>query len=291
MVSIIIINYNTFQLTVDCIRSVIEKTTCVYEIILVDNASTERDPQEFKKLFPSINLVVNSVNYGFAKGNNTGIAVATGDYILLLNSDTLLINDAIDKAYNKIKSDDSIGALTAQLISVDGSLQQASFEFMPLHKLLACSFKLHKISPYFKAEVPDLNTEHFTKGIWGTFFLFPKKILGLFPDKKLTETFFMYAEDAEWSYYLIKEGFNLLYYPEAKVLHYGGGSAVTNERNKWINGVANEYTLVRIMHGKLYTTSYFLIKALFYLSCFDAKLLPDAKHFVILALKNLRDNK
>src|ERR1700722_7652798 len=96
MVSIIIINYNTFELTKNCIESVRFKTTIPYEIILVDNNSTERPADEFKNLFPDIKLVKSKVNCGFSKGNNLGIEVAQGDYILLLNSDTILLNNAID---------------------------------------------------------------------------------------------------------------------------------------------------------------------------------------------------
>src|SRR5437763_942905 len=91
MLSIIIINYNTFELTCNCIESVIQYTTTIpYEIILVDNASTECDAELFKKRFPQIKLVKNPENNGFAKGNNLGIKHAEGDAILLLNSDTYL---------------------------------------------------------------------------------------------------------------------------------------------------------------------------------------------------------
>ena len=95
-VSVIIINYNTFVLTSDCIRSVIRCTIGVeYEIIVVDNASTECDANDFLKEFPNIKLVKNKINGGFAYGNNLGIAQATGDHILLLSSDTVLTDDSI----------------------------------------------------------------------------------------------------------------------------------------------------------------------------------------------------
>src|SRR6187551_458695 len=95
-VSIIIINYNTFDLTSNCIRSVVEQTKNVsYEIILVDNASVEKDAVEFSNIFPQIVLVKSSTNLGFAKGCNLGIEHSKGDYILLLNSDTVLVNNAV----------------------------------------------------------------------------------------------------------------------------------------------------------------------------------------------------
>src|ERR1700761_7305700 len=93
--SIIIINYNTFQLTCNCIQSIYDKLTGVdFEIILVDNASVECDAHLFKAKFPNINLIISPTNTGFTGGNNLGVANATGEYLLLLNSDTELINNA-----------------------------------------------------------------------------------------------------------------------------------------------------------------------------------------------------
>jgi GT2 family glycosyltransferase len=93
--SVIIINYNTFRLTSNCIRSLREKLTGVeYEIILIDNASTECDPELFSEKFPFIRLIKSKENTGFTGGNNLGVAAAQGKYLLLLNSDTELINNA-----------------------------------------------------------------------------------------------------------------------------------------------------------------------------------------------------
>ena len=97
MVSVIIINYNTFQLTCDCISSVLKHTKMVsYEIVLVDNASTERNPALFLEKFPSIKLVKSEKNLGFAGGNNLGINIATGDYFFLINNDTEITPLLID---------------------------------------------------------------------------------------------------------------------------------------------------------------------------------------------------
>src|SRR5712675_1513772 len=98
-ISIIIINYNTFNLTSNCIRSVIQFTRGLkYEIILVDNASTECDPENFLEEFPQVKLIKNKINGGFAYGNNEGIRQASGEFILLLNSDIVLQEDSVSKA-------------------------------------------------------------------------------------------------------------------------------------------------------------------------------------------------
>jgi len=269
LISIIIINYNTFDLTVACIKSVIAFTTSDFEIILVDNASTECDPEEFKKEFPFIKLVKSPKNYGFARGNNMGIREATGDHILLLNSDTLLLNDAIDLAFKKIKSDQTIGALSVQLIGTDGALQQCSYYWSNLGKLTGCLFRLHHIFSYFRNTQPDMRIENYSQYLWGTFFLFPKEVLKIFKTQRLPETFFMYGEDTEWSHHLRKAGFKLLYYPEGKILHYGAASNKTTPSEKWANGFQNEYQLHLIIKGKVYTYFYYLVLALFYFSAFS----------------------
>ena len=94
-VSVIIVNYNTLQMTKDCIDSVIEKTTDVdYEIILVDNASTDGS-KEFFKNYRGITYIYNEKNLGFGAANNTGAKTATGDFLFFLNSDTLFKNNAL----------------------------------------------------------------------------------------------------------------------------------------------------------------------------------------------------
>ena len=267
MVSVIIINYNTFDLTVKCIRSVIKKTSCAYEIIVVDNASTLDDPDQFKILFPDIKLVKSETNLGFSKGNNLGISVATGEHILLLNSDIELINNAIDLAVTKIQSDKTIGALSVQLMGTDGKLQQCSHYWSELGKLAGCTLKLHHLFDYFKPKQPDLETAHYAQYLYGTFFMFPRQILKIFKDEKLPETFFMYGEDTEWSHYIRKAGYQLYYYPEAKILHHGGASS-SSAFNSGLKNLGNEYQLQTIIKGKAYTTLYYLTLSAFYISNF-----------------------
>lgn len=267
MVSIVIINYNTFELTVKCIRSVIEKTTTAYEIIVVDNASTKDDPQQFRALFPQVKLIANTLNSGFAAGNNLGISEAAGDYILLLNSDTELINNAIDKAVEKIKSDKTIGALSVQLMGTNGVLQQCSHYWSELLKLAACTVKLHHLNKGFKPAQPNQTIAHFAEYLTGTFLLFPKKVLQIFKHNKLPETFFMYGEDTEWSHYIRKAGYRLYYYPDAKILHHGGASS-NNTFNSGLKNLANEYKLHVIIKGKPYTIAYYLVLSAFYFSHF-----------------------
>jgi Predicted glycosyltransferases len=142
--SIIIINYNTFQLTCNCIRSIKEKVhDLTYEIILVDNDSSECDPNNFLKQFPDIKLISSAENTGFTGGNNIGISKAAGEYILLLNSDTELINNAPKICYDYMQQHPETGITTAQLSYPDGKLQYNCRRFRTI------SWELLEVFPFY----------------------------------------------------------------------------------------------------------------------------------------------
>jgi len=243
MVSIIILNYNTFNLTIKCIRSVFDNTKNVdFEIILVDNASTECDPEKFLEEFPGIVLIKNSENRGFSKGCNDGIAKASGKYILLLNSDTILLNNAIGFCYDYLNSNPDTGVCTCRIENPDGSPQNNCQRFPSITYPLVERLRLHKIfskrkqgkillGPYFNySEQTDCDW------VWGTFFMFPLKTLELFPEKILTETFWMYLEDMEWCKLISKAGKKICFLPDGRILHFGGNNfEVLNLDNKHRN--------------------------------------------------------
>ena len=181
--SIIIINYNTFQLTCNCIRSIKEKVYDLdYEIILVDNDSSERDPNLFSQNFPDIKLIISAENTGFAGGNNIGISRAKGDYILLLNSDTELLNNAPKICYDHMMQHPDVGITTAQLTYPDGRIQHNCRRFRTIGWELLQIFPLFFFLPKKKREALMLHHYFDHKRmmncdwVWGTFMLFPKKI-------------------------------------------------------------------------------------------------------------------
>ena len=125
ILSIIIINYNTFDVTCQCINSIYKiVNSCHFEIIIVDNASTECSPDLFKEKFSDIILVKSEKNLGFAGGNNFGLNHAIGDIILLLNSDTILTEDCITPCVKAITRNDVIGVITPKLLNPDLSYQK-----------------------------------------------------------------------------------------------------------------------------------------------------------------------
>lgn len=299
-VSVIIINYNTFKLTTDCIRSVLEKTQGLnYEIVLVDNASVETDPDVFKNLFPSITLIKSRTNLGFAGGNNLGIAHSSGEYVLLLNSDTELVNNAIYLAWQRIKADPTIGALSSKLLYPDGRMQYVASRFMTLEHELKEIFRLNKFkSAEEKAEIYLADSfnhleEKFVDWVWGTFFLFPRTLLARFrevlPDitaPKLPDHFFMYVEDMQWCYYIKKLGYRILYYPDAEVIHHIGGSKNKKPHPDPFNGLRkllpNQYKFMTMAYGKWYARSFFYARALLLYTLRTEKAKGEARAYLDL---------
>ena len=229
MISIIILNYNTFDLTCQCIESIYKETKKVdFEIIIVDNASTMDEPDNFLELFPKIKLVKNTENRGFAGGCNDGIKVAKGDTILLLNSDTKLLNDAISITYDFLNTHPNVGIVTCRLENEDGSPQNNCYHFPSISKTLIELLRLQKFFPKsnFKKTLYgyffDYDNIAYPDYIWGAFFMFPKKLLDIFSNQLLPETFWMYFEDMEWCWLARQAGYEVVFVPDGRVLHYGG---------------------------------------------------------------------
>lgn len=233
--SIIIVNYNTYALTKQTIDSIIQKEhPFQYEILLVDNASCdgsiERLQQEYKIALSQgiLQILINHTNMGFSKANNIGIKIAKGDYILLLNSDTVINGNCLESCLAKIEEDTGIGALGCKVVLSDGSLDHACKRGFPTPKAsLYYLLKLYKKNPikygqYNALQLPE-NQIGEVDCLTGAFMLMPKNVLskvGL-----LDEDFFMYGEDIDLCYRIKEAGYKILYYPKAQITHYKGGSS------------------------------------------------------------------
>jgi len=247
-ISIIIINYNTFELTCNCIKSIIDETKGVnfnYEIILVDNKSTKDNPKLFISRFPEVKLIISQKNLGFAGGNNLGIEASKGKYVLLLNSDTIVLNNAIYKSWEYLeKSSPDIGVLGCKILNPDKSIQTSTggknVDGYSLKKLIFQELQNNPI--YFhlsnrskhnneKQCLPNYNENEIyeTNVIYGAFMLVKGEVL----DRagSLDNDFFMYSEDLEWCDRIIKSGFKIIYYPFAEIIHFDKQSSKNEKRN------------------------------------------------------------
>ncbi|QMU27569.1 glycosyltransferase family 2 protein [Adhaeribacter radiodurans] len=226
--SIIIVNFRTFNLTVSCINSIVANLTNLsYEIILIDNAPIEDYSGAFKKVLQNLIYIRSVENIGFGSANNLGIARATGKYILLINSDTLVFDDSLQKCYLAMEADDAeeIGLLGCKLLNEDNSFQSSFYPFRKntiFNYLITSNWLLNKIfrvNRYFK----ETNTILEVGDVSGAFMLLRKKVIdkvgGFDPD------FFLYCEETEWCRERIAKYFKIIYFPKAAIIHLGGKSA------------------------------------------------------------------
>jgi GT2 family glycosyltransferase len=229
-ISVIIVNYKTPALIVDCLRTLFTgRETVSTEVIVVDNASGDNSREVITAAFPQVKWIQLNYNAGFARGNNEGIRQSTGDVVLLLNSDTLNEDNAVEHCYRQFIASDYV-ACGVQLLNADRSPQISGNYFMTggLNYLLALPYLgnfikwLGKLVKVEKPNLPDSNAPVEVDWINGAFLMVKKTAIaraGL-----LDEDFFLYAEEAEWCSRLRKTG-KLCVYGQYKVIHLQGESA------------------------------------------------------------------
>jgi len=245
-VSIIIVNWNTKQLVLDCIRTIREKIHKTYEIIVVDNASTDGSQEAIKKKFKDIIIIENKENLGFSKANNIGIKISRGKYIAFVNSDVVLINNVLDLIINFLDKNENVGIIAPKIFNEDLSLQPNCREFPTLWMHFCQAFFLHRILPKLKIIKHsfltnfDYNKIHFVQVVSGAFFITRKVII----DKcgGLDEEFYFYGEDVEFCKRIYDDGWDIIFYPEAQIIHYGGASSSKDPVKYWIK-LFNAYFL------------------------------------------------
>lgn len=242
-VSIVIINYNTYKLTCNCLQSVFERTNGIsYEVILVDNASSEIEPIRFETLFPALKVIRLPNNLGFAGGNNVGISYATGKYLLLLNSDTILVDNSVLTTYNYLEHHPDAGVVSSKLVFPDGRHQSVAQRFPSIRYQLFELFRIQKLIGKTKGgrlllgSFFDHNSNAVVDWVWGTYFMFRKEILHKLPGKKLDESYFMYAEDMQWCWDIKKLGYEIHFCAETTVVHLMGGSSADKSKNMQESG-------------------------------------------------------
>lgn len=231
-ISIIIVNWNT----VDLLKRCLDSLKLDAEIIIVDNGSTDGSQKMIKgykiqNTKYDIQLIENQANLGFAKGNNIGIGQAKGEYIMLLNSDTVVKEGAIEKLVNFLEENKDISIVGPRLLNQDGT-RQASCGFFPdLKVVFLMLFKEHfggsdsvRFSPAESQTVDWL---------MGAAFVARREVF----DKTggLDEDIFMYMEEVEWFYRTKKQRFKTYFFKEAEIIHLGRGSSTSGKKEPILN--------------------------------------------------------
>lgn len=266
-VSILILNYNTRELTINALRSIYQsKTSLSFEVILADNASKDNSIPHIQAEFPQVKLILNQENVGFAIANNQAMRLAQGRYVLLLNSDTILQPDTLETMLQFMDNHPEVGAAGCKLVLQDGSLDKACKRGFPTPSAsFYYAFGIAKLFP----RVPRFN--QYQLGYMDPDDAYPVDCLvGAFMFVRraaidqvgmLDEEFFMYGEDIDWCYRIKQAGWVNYYYPKTQILHLKGASS----RRKPVKIVYEFHRAMWLFHRKHYKQRYsFLVNGLVY---------------------------
>lgn len=235
--SVIILSYNTASVTKRCLESLfvaLRKAKGEFEVIVVENGSTDdsyRMLASFSKTVPEkIRFILkrNDMNVGFTKGNNQGLNVATGRYVLFLNSDVLVGAIDFDEVLKFLDEHESVGALTVAVRLEENGLDMASHRGFPTLWNSFCYFSkleaitaslplLNRVFGGYHLTAKDMKAVHEVDAISGAFFLSRRDLLLRL--KGFDEDFFMYGEDIDLSFRIKEKNFSVIYYPGCEVIH------------------------------------------------------------------------
>ncbi len=257
--SVIIVTYNTKEMTLACLQSLYERTEGLnFEVVVVDNGSTDGSAEPLSKMeskYKNFKLIRSSTNLGFGAGNNLGAKAAKGDYLLLLNTDTLFTKNILPHCLDKVRKDDRIGAYSCNLANRDGSHQPSGGHFPTLFRLISWQFflddlpligqkftSIHPHSPGFfflnkltgKKDAVAVSPKVETHPDWitGAFMLVRAKTF--WTAGGFDENIFMYTEELELCYRIKKLGKTVVHDSATSIIHLGGASggsylAITKE--------------------------------------------------------------
>jgi GT2 family glycosyltransferase len=286
-VSVIIVNWNVRDMVLDCIRTVIEQTRLDFEIIVVDNNSSDGSVEAIENEFDTVQIIVNDSNKGFAAANNQGLRASRGNYILLLNPDTLVEDNAIDKMLTWMQEDLSIGCGGCQVYKSKDSIQKTCFSDPTLWNTILVQTGLHRISKtshfWGKPEYFwwDRCSEMEVDVVSGMFMLIPRKVLEEVGE--MDDAFFVYAEEADWCRRIRAHGYKCVFTPLTHIIHRDGGSKSTYQirPQMYVQLQKSQMIYARKHYG---VSGYIQFKMLYLISMFSRSVL-----FSVLSLITRRE--
>lgn len=213
LVSIITINYNQSDVTIELIKTLKQITYDNFEIIVVDNASPNDNPQKIKETFPDIKLILSEKNLGFAGGNNLGIKQAKGEYMLLLNNDTEVPKNFMEPLVEILEKDEDIGMVSPKIKFHWNPelIQYAGYTKMNPYTIRNSSIGYHQ------KDTGQFNEPRETNAAHGAAMMVPRKVIesvGM-----MTEVYFLYYEEHDWAEMVKKAGYQIYVQPQSYILH------------------------------------------------------------------------
>jgi GT2 family glycosyltransferase len=234
--SIVIVNYNAENLLRGCLESIYTGANGTpFDVWVVDNNSRDNSVRMIKSQFPKVKVIENRSNVGFSKANNMVISQSRSEYVLLLNPDTLVIGDAIDRVVKFMNEHPEVGISGCKVLNKNRTLQLACRRSIPTPKVaffrltgLSRLFPRSKVMAKYNLTYEDPEKTHEVDAVSGAFLMIRKKAvedIGL-----LDERFFMYGEELDWCLRAKRAGWAVMYCPSAEIIHYKGESTKYNSR-------------------------------------------------------------
>ncbi|MBT8390613.1 MAG: glycosyltransferase family 2 protein [Ignavibacteria bacterium] len=264
-VTVIIINYNSFELLHNCLETIKEKTKDIsIQVIVADNSSTEGNVEQVTGHFKFVEVIKNAKNLGFAKANNLAARKAKGKYLLLLNNDTLLLENSIKYLADYVQELSGDFIVGCKLLNKDGSDQNSALKFPNLFRHFSATFFLDKIffrSEFFSKKYLYLNKKNKpinVDSIFGAFIFIPKTTFDKI--KGFDERFFFYYEDIDLCYRLNEIGGKVIYNPKTTIIHIGGSSASKNLLFEMKNKMISRIQYAQKHFKGFYQISFFVVE-------------------------------
>ena len=224
-ISIVIVNWNTCDLLRDCLNSLFRGLDGLKaEVLVVDNASSDASVAMIKAEFPQVDLIESDRNLGFAGGNNLALRRATGRYVMLLNTDTLVHGPVLQRSVDWMDAHPETGVMGPQVLNTDGTIQASCSAFPSLKHLSMQALGLTKIGALdsYRMTGWDRSSERNVDVISGAAMVVRRSAMeevGL-----LDEAFFFYGEETDWCHRFAQAGWRLTYVPIPAITHFGGGA-------------------------------------------------------------------
>jgi GT2 family glycosyltransferase len=227
--SIIIVNWNTRDLLAQCLRSIYDTVSNLsFEVIVVDNASTDGSQEMVWQEFPNVSLIANTENLGFAKANNQAIRRNQGRYVLLLNSDTFVRENTIERVVAFMDTHPEAGMAGCKLLYGDGHLQPSCSTFPTLFTEFCIAtgldrlFSKSSLFGKYRMTYWDFDDVREVDVIMGAFMLV--RAIAIDEVGLMDEDYFMYSEEVDWCYQFKEKRWKIYFYPDVEAVHLWGGS-------------------------------------------------------------------
>lgn len=289
--SILIVNYNTAALLRQCLRSIYKaERELSFEVIVVDNASYDGSPRIVRSEFPQVRLIENEQNVGFSIANNAAMDCARGRYVLLLNSDTIVVPGTLEAMVRHLEDNPDVGIAGCRLMRPGGEMDLACRRSFPTPAVSLCRFlRLNRLFPKHKffgrynLTYLDEEGTYDVDSIVGAFMLVRRSVIDEVGG--LDEDYFMYGEDIDWCYRIQQAGHRVTYVGNCVTYHYKGASS----RKESFRMNYHFHRAMILFHRKHLHRAYSLpLDAAIYLGIVSRFLLLAVNHYVVRLLAALR---